>query len=36
MSRKLRAMKKAARARADGRPRCGLGGKTDNLTKTEC
>lgn len=37
MSKKLRAFKKAARnLTSASQPRCGLCGKTDNLTRTEC
>ncbi len=37
MSRKLRALKQAARNQAaSGQPRCGLCGKAGKLTKTEC
>ncbi len=36
-TRKLKAFKNAARSQASpGQPRCGLCGKTTNLTKTEC
>jgi hypothetical protein len=37
MSRKLKAFKKAAKSQVSlDQPRCGLCGKTDKLTKTEC
>ncbi len=37
MSKKLKALKKAARNQTSpDQPRCGLCGKTDRLTKTEC